>query len=425
MLPIRVIVLRFAAGVTVTQDYDGDGQRVKQGTGNQSTYYVRSSALGGAVVYELILYGGNNPGWHKEEGFVYANGQMIAQQSLQHLANQPRVDYLYTNPITHSQRGTTVGAEYDPMENPIGLAAPEPDTSTEQVSDLVIPRYADALNLTSGCEIDGAAASCDAAASAADAMGSYDRQVETSKKDEFYVYTPKLDFSNSSSKHLGLASGPGGDGKKKKKPTKPSLKGPTSDEDLDRRKAEAAADGLGNQEEIAAPINLPMGDINRANVNSKLHAMNANIDRVLKNNPDLLRTIIANNLTTMLGTYAICHAAEESSLNPDALGSELEKGLFQLKWSTAKKYAEGALGKDAASKLKEPDLYDPAINTKIGTYYVQSLANQYGDFWLATGLFKYGEGNYAHAGNTLSDETQNYVQAIKDCWKGLDLRGKL
>jgi YD repeat-containing protein len=164
---------RLAAGLGVSQSYDGDGQRVKQGTGNQSTYYVRSSALGGAVVYELRQY---NTGWRKEEGFIYANGQMIAQQSLQHLANQPRVDYLYTNPITHSQRGTAGdpmgGAEYDPMENPIGLAAPEPDSSPDMVSDLVIPRYADALNLTSGCTIDGAAASCDASASAADAMDS-------------------------------------------------------------------------------------------------------------------------------------------------------------------------------------------------------------------------------------------------------------
>jgi hypothetical protein len=62
-----------------------------------------------------------NDSWRKEASFVYANGQMIAQQSLQHLAYQPLVTYLYTNPITHSHRGT-VGAEYDPMENLIDCA---------------------------------------------------------------------------------------------------------------------------------------------------------------------------------------------------------------------------------------------------------------------------------------------------------------
>ncbi len=162
--PRRAQRRRFSSGTVIQQGYDGDGQRVRQSIGGSHTYFVRSSALGGAVVYELKLYGGFNPGWRKEEGFIYANGQIIANQSLRHLAYQPTVNYLYTNPITGSKRSSnhTLESESDPMENPIGLTAPEPDTSQEGVSDIISPRFADALNLDLGCTIDRIPAPCTA-----------------------------------------------------------------------------------------------------------------------------------------------------------------------------------------------------------------------------------------------------------------------
>src|SRR5205085_2169352 len=61
-------------GYTLAQGYDGDGQRVVKADGGVTTYYLRSSVLGGQVVAELDGGGG----WQR--GYVYMGGQMLAIQ---------------------------------------------------------------------------------------------------------------------------------------------------------------------------------------------------------------------------------------------------------------------------------------------------------------------------------------------------------
>lgn len=106
--------------LNITQGFDGDGQRVKQTeqrrmpTGlirTTTTYYVRSTVLGGEAVYELIHHYGI---WQKNKGFVYAGEKIIAQQY--GMNGTQIVDYLYTNPVTNSQRGIAE-AEYDAIGN--------------------------------------------------------------------------------------------------------------------------------------------------------------------------------------------------------------------------------------------------------------------------------------------------------------------
>jgi len=95
----------------ITQDYDGDGQRIRQledGAESQF-YYVRSSALGGAVVGEIKR---EQSVWIKD-GYVYALGQMIAQQK-QNSNGTNEVRWNYTNPITGAQRGA-IQSEPNPL----------------------------------------------------------------------------------------------------------------------------------------------------------------------------------------------------------------------------------------------------------------------------------------------------------------------
>jgi len=60
---------------TILSGYDGDGQRVKKiETNVPTTYYVRSSALGGQVLDEVDASG------NKLRGYVYQEGRIIAKQ---------------------------------------------------------------------------------------------------------------------------------------------------------------------------------------------------------------------------------------------------------------------------------------------------------------------------------------------------------
>lgn len=90
------------------QGHDGNGLRVKDVQGGNTTYYLRSSALGGQVVAE-ISSGGT---WMR--GYVYSGQQLVAIQSGGNY-------FVHQDPITKSQRitnsaGTVVEAiELDPF----------------------------------------------------------------------------------------------------------------------------------------------------------------------------------------------------------------------------------------------------------------------------------------------------------------------
>ena len=77
----------------LTQSYDGDRLRGKKSEYGATTYYVRSSVLGGQVIAEL----GASGNWAK--GYVYLGGQMLAIQN-------GAVNWVHQDPVTKSQRAT-------------------------------------------------------------------------------------------------------------------------------------------------------------------------------------------------------------------------------------------------------------------------------------------------------------------------------
>ena len=95
-------------GYSLLQSYDGDGLRVKKIDGGTTTYYVRSSLLGGQVALELDASG------VFQRGYVYLGGEMLAVQQ----SNQ--VSWVHQDPLGKSKRvtnsaGTVVSTiELDP-----------------------------------------------------------------------------------------------------------------------------------------------------------------------------------------------------------------------------------------------------------------------------------------------------------------------
>jgi hypothetical protein len=95
------------ASSPLTQSYDGDRMRVKKVENGATTYYLRSSVLGGQVVAEL----GASGNWTR--GYVYLGGQTVAVQ-------QGGVYWMHEDPVAKSKRvtdsaGTVVSTiELDP-----------------------------------------------------------------------------------------------------------------------------------------------------------------------------------------------------------------------------------------------------------------------------------------------------------------------
>jgi RHS repeat-associated protein len=73
--------------------YDGDGMRVKKTENGNTTYYLRSTALGGQVLCEV----NSSAVWTR--GFVYTGGQLLAIQ-------QAGVTWVHQEPVTKGQRLT-------------------------------------------------------------------------------------------------------------------------------------------------------------------------------------------------------------------------------------------------------------------------------------------------------------------------------
>jgi RHS repeat-associated protein len=84
----------YASGTTLTQSYDGDGLRVKKVESGTTTYYLRSSLLGGQVISEL------GSGGSLQRGYVYFGNQMLAIQQ------NNQVSWVHQDHVTKSQRVT-------------------------------------------------------------------------------------------------------------------------------------------------------------------------------------------------------------------------------------------------------------------------------------------------------------------------------
>ena len=84
------------ASSALSQSYDGDGLRVKKTEYGSTTWYLRSSVLGGQVVAEID----GNAVWQR--GYVYVGSSLMAVQ-------QGGVFWMHEDPITKSKRMTDSG----------------------------------------------------------------------------------------------------------------------------------------------------------------------------------------------------------------------------------------------------------------------------------------------------------------------------
>jgi RHS repeat-associated protein len=94
-------------GISQQMSYDGDGLRGKRVENGNTTYYLRSSVLGGQVVCEL------NSGGTWTRGYVYLGGQMLAMQfsGIFWIHQEP---YSKGQRITNSSGNVTATIELDP-----------------------------------------------------------------------------------------------------------------------------------------------------------------------------------------------------------------------------------------------------------------------------------------------------------------------
>lgn len=117
----------------------------------------------------------------------------------------------------------------------------------------------------------------------------------------------------------------------------------------------------------------------------------------------------------------------ESKYDRYAKSAKDAKGLMQITPATGK-WASEMIGLDGYT---EDDLYDPEINIKIGTWYVDRLLGEFdGDLDLALAAYNGGSGNvrkwlndprYSDDGKTLKhipfEETRNYLDRVKKSYE--------
>ena len=97
----RPKAITWSTGVQFNQFFDADGQRVKTVESNITTYYLRSTVLGGQVIEEL------NASGSKEKGFIYAGEKRIAHQ-----ANNGNVLLEYEDPSGLTVRTSTPQSDF-------------------------------------------------------------------------------------------------------------------------------------------------------------------------------------------------------------------------------------------------------------------------------------------------------------------------
>jgi YD repeat-containing protein len=153
--------------VTIEQAYDGDGRPARRNENRHyedasgansddvtTTYYLRSSILGGAIVYEV---GGKRN--------VYLGGQKIAE----HWDGSTSAQWWHANPVTGSwiEAYGTVGTrkEMDPMGADVGTHDPfvmysNPNYFDMRPAEPLFIGGGDPFDLGGGCTLDGMPYSC-------------------------------------------------------------------------------------------------------------------------------------------------------------------------------------------------------------------------------------------------------------------------
>ncbi|NLI89947.1 MAG: lytic transglycosylase domain-containing protein [Epulopiscium sp.] len=118
--------------------------------------------------------------------------------------------------------------------------------------------------------------------------------------------------------------------------------------------------------------------------------------------------------------YSIIRA--ESDFDSNAVSNRGAKGLMQIMDKTG----EWAASEISLAEFSKDQLFDPAINIRIGCWYIAKLINQYdGDVATALAAYNAGTGNvykwknnkkYSEDGVTINyipfEETRNYINRV-------------
>ncbi|MGH9970022.1 MAG: DUF4214 domain-containing protein [Pyrinomonadaceae bacterium] len=149
--------------VSQTSAYDADGAKVCETASGVTTYYLRSSVLGGQIIEEI------NSSGQKNIGYVYLpSGKKLAVQSYGNVAWKQTTPLATTEIHTSSTTSVAGRTEFDPLGADISLTAPpEPppvidqgDIGAGHFGGIMDARWTDFFNVSSGCSAAGVAASC-------------------------------------------------------------------------------------------------------------------------------------------------------------------------------------------------------------------------------------------------------------------------
>lgn len=159
--------------LSITQTYDGDGFSIKRVENYEysnppvaeTTYYVRSSVLGGRVIREV------NPQGQSSIRPVYANGQLVAFQGSSHLA------WVHFSPVTGSRMTvdsygySSIDSELDPTGADVGATNPyvyedyQEQRLMELMGQMANLWAGSPFGATKECMVDGLPMKCDRAVS--------------------------------------------------------------------------------------------------------------------------------------------------------------------------------------------------------------------------------------------------------------------
>jgi hypothetical protein len=157
------------SNITITESYGGDGQVVKRvethvaPAYNNTTYYLRSSVLGGAAIVEL-----NGQG-QKQKGYIFANGEILAEQRINQSGNA--IGWRHIVPITGDVLTSSQDGFYDsqllldPLGAEVGFNDPcldnqNPDYASEFGAKQLYIEGGDPFDAKGGCTLDGIAVPC-------------------------------------------------------------------------------------------------------------------------------------------------------------------------------------------------------------------------------------------------------------------------
>jgi len=109
----------------------------------------------------------------------------------------------------------------------------------------------------------------------------------------------------------------------------------------------------------------------------------------------------------------------ESAFRTYAISNKGACGLMQVLPSTADEIAE-----ELRIELKNDKLFEPTINIILGSYYLNKLADQFGDFETALTAYNMGPGrvmnleeaNYSYSKEYANEVLKNYNQIMQDCF---------